>query len=89
MIEERTAQLQNCMYQYSRAIYRSIKDLIEPYAAPETQLESRRAVLEDNSYLDGAGLPDWWAAAISTATHRCDTPGVGAVFGRVVGDRAD
>src|SRR5438445_202716 len=34
------------MYQYSRAIYRSIKDLIEPYAAPETQLESRRAVLE-------------------------------------------
>jgi hypothetical protein len=33
------------MYQYSRAIYRSIKDLIEPYADPETQLESRRAVL--------------------------------------------
>ena len=46
MIEERTAQLQNCMYQYSRAIYRSIKDLIEPYAAPELQLESRRAVLD-------------------------------------------
>jgi hypothetical protein len=33
------------MYQYSRAIYRSIKDLIEPYADRETQLESRRAVL--------------------------------------------
>jgi hypothetical protein len=33
------------MYQYSRAIYRSIKDLIEPYADLETQLESRRAVL--------------------------------------------
>ena len=32
MIEERTAQLQQCMYQYSRAIYRSIKDMIEPYA---------------------------------------------------------
>ena len=33
------------MYQYSRAIYRTIKDLIDPYADPETQLEYRRAVL--------------------------------------------
>ena len=33
------------MYQYSRAIYRSIKDLIDPYADGETQLEYRRAVL--------------------------------------------
>jgi hypothetical protein len=33
------------MYQYSRAIYRSIKDLIDPYADPETQLTHRRAVL--------------------------------------------
>src|SRR3712207_9106411 len=33
------------MYQYSRAIYRSIKDLIDPYSDPTTQLESRRAVL--------------------------------------------
>jgi hypothetical protein len=33
------------MYQYSRAIYRSIKDLIEPYADRETQLEARRSVL--------------------------------------------
>ena len=33
------------MYQYSRAIYRSIKDLIDPYADRETQLESRHAVL--------------------------------------------
>jgi hypothetical protein len=33
------------MYQYSRAIYRSIKDLIDPYVDPETQLEYRRAVL--------------------------------------------
>ena len=46
MIEERTLQLQHCMYQYSRAIYRSIKDLIDPYGDRETQLESRRAVLE-------------------------------------------
>jgi hypothetical protein len=33
------------MYQYSRAIYRSIKDLIDPYAAWDDQIESRRAVL--------------------------------------------
>ena len=33
------------MYQYSRAIYRSIKDLIDPHATREEQLESRRAVL--------------------------------------------
>jgi hypothetical protein len=33
------------MYQYSRAIYRSIKDLVDPYSDVETQLESRRAVL--------------------------------------------
>ncbi len=45
-MDERTLRLQSCMYQYSRAIYRSIKDLIEPYADPHTQLESRRLVLE-------------------------------------------
>jgi hypothetical protein len=45
-IEERTARLQSCMYQYSRAIYRSIKDMIDPYSDSETQLASRRAVLE-------------------------------------------
>jgi hypothetical protein len=33
------------MYQYSRAIYRSVKDLIDPYADVRTQAESRRAVL--------------------------------------------
>src|SRR5215210_7669274 len=33
------------MYQYSRAIYRSIKDLIDPYVDVESQLEYRRAVL--------------------------------------------
>ena len=36
--EERLAQIQACMYQYSRAIYRSIKDLIDPYVDPEVQL---------------------------------------------------
>jgi hypothetical protein len=33
------------MYQYSRAIYRSIKDLIDPYVAAEVQAEYRRDVL--------------------------------------------
>ena len=45
MTEERLAQIQACMYQYSRAIYRSIKDLIDPYVDPEVQLEYRRSVL--------------------------------------------
>jgi hypothetical protein len=45
VIEEQTLQLQHCMYQYSRAIYRSIKDLIDPYAPRGAQLDSRRAVL--------------------------------------------
>ena len=34
------------MYQYSRAIYRSIKDLIDPYVDGETRLQYRREVLE-------------------------------------------
>jgi hypothetical protein len=46
VIEERTLQLQHSMYQYSRAIYRTVKDLIDPYGSRESQLESRRAVLE-------------------------------------------
>src|ERR671927_1169695 len=44
-MDERALHLQRCMYQYSRAIYRSIKDLIDPYVDSETQLEYRRAVL--------------------------------------------
>src|SRR3954464_14615349 len=39
-------QIQACMYQYSRAIYRSIKDLVDPYVDPETGIEYRRQVLE-------------------------------------------
>jgi len=46
MIDEQTLQLQHCMYQYSRAIYRSIKDLIDPYVDVDTQLEFRREVLD-------------------------------------------
>ena len=45
-MNERTLQIQACMYQYSRAIYRSIKDLIDPYVAPETRIQYRREVLE-------------------------------------------
>ena len=45
-MEAQLVQLQACMYQYSRAIYRSIKDLIDPYAESSVQLESRRSVLE-------------------------------------------
>ena len=45
-MEAQLMQLQTCMYQYSRAIYRSIKDLIDPYSEPDAQLESRRAVLD-------------------------------------------
>ena len=33
------------MYQYSRAIYRSIMNLIEPYADYRARLDARRAVL--------------------------------------------
>ncbi len=44
-MEANLAQLQSCMYQYSRAIYRSIKDLIDPYVDQPTRLEYRRAVL--------------------------------------------
>ena len=44
--DERALRLQECMYQYSRAIYRSIKDLVDPYADLGTQLRLRREVLE-------------------------------------------
>ena len=44
-MDDRTLGIQQCMYQYSRAIYRSIKDLIDPYVDPITQLEYRRQVL--------------------------------------------
>ena len=36
-MDELSAQIRNCMYQYSRAIYRKIKDLIDPYADPDEQ----------------------------------------------------
>ena len=44
-MDEQVLQIQHCMYQYSRAIYRSIRGLIDPYVDPETHLEYRRQVL--------------------------------------------
>ena len=44
-MDERAQQIQACMYQYSRAIYRSLRELIDPYAAVEVQMEYRRALL--------------------------------------------
>src|SRR5882757_6800966 len=44
-MDDRILQVQNSMYQYSRAIYRAIKDLVDPYVDPQTQLGYRREVL--------------------------------------------
>jgi hypothetical protein len=44
-MDAKILEIQSCMYQYSRAIYRSIKDLVDPYVDAETQLDYRRAVL--------------------------------------------
>jgi hypothetical protein len=44
-MDERVELIASCMYQYSRAIYRAIKDLIDPYVSPEVALEYRREVL--------------------------------------------
>jgi hypothetical protein len=44
-MDERAQQIQTCMYQYSRAIYRSLRDLIDPYVPHGVQLEYRRALL--------------------------------------------
>jgi hypothetical protein len=44
-MDAQTGQLQSYMYQYSRAIYVSIKDLIDPYVDSDMQLEYRQAVL--------------------------------------------
>jgi hypothetical protein len=45
-MDEAILQIQSCMYQYSRAIYRMIKDKIDPYVDQETQIVYRREVLE-------------------------------------------
>jgi len=45
-MDDAILQIQACMYQYSRVIYRTIKDKIDPYVDSETQLDYRREVLE-------------------------------------------
>jgi hypothetical protein len=45
-MDEAIMQIQSCMYQYSRAIYRTIKDKIDPYVDQETQIVYRREVLD-------------------------------------------
>ena len=47
MIDAQTHHLQQSMYQYSRAIYRSIKDLVDPYVDSKTHLTYRREVLNE------------------------------------------
>lgn len=46
-MDDHVAQLRSCMYQYSRAIYRSIKDLVDPYVDSATRIEYRKAVLTE------------------------------------------
>jgi hypothetical protein len=46
-MDDHAAQLRSCMYQYSRAIYRSIKDLVDPYVDQSTRAEYRRSVLHE------------------------------------------
>ena len=45
-MDETLLRIQASMYQYSRAIYRTIKDKIDPYVDAQTQLDYRREVLE-------------------------------------------
>jgi hypothetical protein len=45
-LDERALLIQNSMYQYSRAIYRGIKDLVDPYVTPSQQVAYRKEVLE-------------------------------------------
>jgi hypothetical protein len=45
-MDEAILQIKSCMYQYSRVIYRTIKDKIDPYVDQDTQLVYRREVLE-------------------------------------------
>jgi hypothetical protein len=44
-MEEAILQIQTRMYQYSRAIYRVIRDKIDPYVDQDTQVVYRREVL--------------------------------------------
>ena len=45
-MDERALHIQRCMYQYSRAIYRTIKDLVDPYVPVQERAQYRKAVLD-------------------------------------------
>src|SRR5437868_15159567 len=45
LTDERISHLRNCMYQYSRAIDRPFKHLIDPYVPSLERLEYRRLLL--------------------------------------------
>ena len=89
-MDERVLQIQHCMYQYSRAIYRSIKDLIDPYVDPSTQLEYRREVLAacEGTMERLAADPHYFAKPDRTlfAGHPPLLPDHRAGAGRLVGE---
>ena len=71
-MDDHVAQLRSCMYQYSRAIYRSIKDLVDPYVDSETRVEYRRIVLAECELTMErlADDPQYFAASRSRAVRR-------------------
>ena len=79
------------MYQYSRAIYRSIKDLIDPYADEQTRLEYRRPLLEEceQTMARLAADPQYFARPDRDAVpgHSPLLPDHGAGSGRLGGAR--
>ena len=90
-LDDHAAQLRSCMYQYSRAIYRSIKDLIDPYASRDEQLGYRRAVLDRVRAHDGATRRGSSllrpSGSRAVRRHPALLPDHGAGPGRVVGAR--
>lgn len=46
-MDEQAAHLRSCMYQFSRAIYRSLKDLVDPYVDNAVRSEYRCSILQD------------------------------------------
>ena len=46
LMDSRALHIEHRMYQYSRAIYRSIKDLVDPYVTIQERAEYQKDVLE-------------------------------------------
>ncbi len=87
-MEDHIVYLQSCMYQYSRAIYRSIKDLIDPYAdrrdAPrnlagqcstECELTMSRLAADPQYFARPDGRCSWTSGATSRSPRRLRSPG--------------